>query len=111
MKHRLTAGSLLTMLLVSIFTPAAMATSGPAPHACCLRRMHHGDSSNPSFNTTNKQHGNCCPPSVTPHCAEMASPPNDKAPNSSSPAQASPHPRPFTWDIISDISVRGPPNT
>lgn len=97
------------MLLVSLIAPAAMAASGPMPHACCLRHSHRGDSSTPSFNANNKRHGNCCPPSITPHCAELSTPGSDKAPNSASPAQASPHPRPLTWDILSSLSVRGPP--
>ncbi len=109
--YRLTAGSLLSLLLVGLFAPAAMAVSGPAPHSCCLRHAHRGDSTTPGINATNTHHGNCCPPSVTPHCAELASPGNDKAPNQSAPAQTSPHPRPFSFDIISDLSVRGPPTS
>jgi hypothetical protein len=35
--HRLTARLLLTLLLVSILAPAALATTAPLPHACCLR--------------------------------------------------------------------------
>lgn len=109
--HRLTAATLLALLHVGLFAPAAMALSGPVAHACCLRRTHRGASSTPGFNATNTHNGNCCPPSVTPHCAELSYPGNDKAPNSTAPAQSSPHPRPFTFDIISGLPVRGPPTS
>jgi hypothetical protein len=38
--HCLTARLLLVLLLVSIIAPAAMAITGPTPHACCLRMKH-----------------------------------------------------------------------
>jgi hypothetical protein len=38
--HRLTARVLLILLLVSIMAPAALATTAPLPHACCLRMKH-----------------------------------------------------------------------
>src|SRR5271167_3928333 len=38
--YRLTARFLLVLLLVSIFSPSALAITAPAPHACCLRMKH-----------------------------------------------------------------------
>ena len=39
--HRLTARFLLTLMLVGIVTPVALAISAPAPHACCIRKPMH----------------------------------------------------------------------
>jgi hypothetical protein len=39
--HRLTARLLLTLTLVGIFVPVALAISAPAPHACCMRKPMH----------------------------------------------------------------------
>lgn len=107
--YRLTAGILLVLLLVGVIAPTAMAASGSAPHACCLRHMRHADSSTNGIAAVTGHYGNCCPPSVTPHCAELGSPPPDKVPNSSGPAHAAPFVRPFGFDLISGLSVRGPP--
>jgi len=41
--HRLTARVLLTLLLVGVFAPLALAISAPAPHACCMRKPMSGD--------------------------------------------------------------------
>jgi hypothetical protein len=46
--HRLTARLLLTLMLVGIFAPVALAISAPAPHACCMRKPMH-DLSRPGF--------------------------------------------------------------
>jgi hypothetical protein len=42
--HRLTARLLLTLMLVGIFAPVALAISAPAPHACCMRKPMHEQS-------------------------------------------------------------------
>jgi hypothetical protein len=44
---RLTARLLLTLMLVGVLAPVALAISAPAPHACCMRKpMHdHGSTS------------------------------------------------------------------
>jgi hypothetical protein len=39
--HRLTARLLLTLTLVGVLAPVALAISAPAPHACCLRKPMH----------------------------------------------------------------------
>jgi hypothetical protein len=39
--HRLTARLLLTLMLVGIFAPLALAVSAPAQHACCMRKPMH----------------------------------------------------------------------
>ena len=44
--HRLTARLLLTLMLVGIFAPVALAISAPAPHACCMRKPMHDHGSN-----------------------------------------------------------------
>jgi len=42
--HRLTARLLLTLMLVGVFAPVALAISAPAPHACCMRKPMHDHS-------------------------------------------------------------------
>lgn len=44
--HRLTARLLLTLMLVGIFAPVALAITAPAPHACCMRKPMHEHGSN-----------------------------------------------------------------
>jgi len=39
--HRLTARLLLTLMLVGLFAPVALAIATPAPHACCMRKPMH----------------------------------------------------------------------
>ncbi|MFZ0286910.1 MAG: hypothetical protein WAL32_16910 [Terriglobales bacterium] len=43
--YRLTARLVLVLMLVGTFAPVALAISAPAPHACCMRRAMHHDSS------------------------------------------------------------------
>jgi hypothetical protein len=41
--HRVTARSLLVLLLVGVFVPVGLAIAAAPPHACCLRKaMHDG---------------------------------------------------------------------
>jgi hypothetical protein len=42
--HRLTARLLLTLMLVGVLAPVALAISAPAPHACCMRKPMHDQS-------------------------------------------------------------------
>jgi hypothetical protein len=46
--HRLTARLLLTLMLVGILAPVALAISAPTPHACCMRKPMHDQSLNGS---------------------------------------------------------------
>jgi hypothetical protein len=55
--HRLTARFVLTLLLVGVFAPVALAISAPAPHACCLRKPMHDRS---SHNSEFKAPPGCC---------------------------------------------------
>jgi hypothetical protein len=60
--HRLTARFVLILLLVGVFAPVALAISTPAPHACCLRKpMHSQTSHNSEFHAPPSccQH-DCC---------------------------------------------------
>jgi len=55
--YRQIARLLLLLLLVSIFTPLALALSTPAPHACCMRKPLHAQTTHESqFNA----HATCC---------------------------------------------------
>ncbi|MGO9647798.1 MAG: hypothetical protein ACLPOO_07070 [Terriglobales bacterium] len=51
--NRLTARLLLTLTLVGMLAPAALAISAPAPHACCMRKpMHEHGSNGAALRTT-----------------------------------------------------------
>ena len=41
--RKLTARILLTLSLVGVLAPLALAISAPAPHACCMRKAHDVD--------------------------------------------------------------------
>jgi hypothetical protein len=62
--HRQIARVLLILLLVSIFTPLALAISTPAPHACCMRKPLHARTTHDSqFNAPASCCGHdCCRP-------------------------------------------------
>ena len=61
--HRLIARFVLTLMLVGVIAPVALAISAPAPHACCMRKPMHGRSSHDSeFHAPPGccQHDCCC---------------------------------------------------
>ena len=66
--HRWTARTLLILLLVSTFAPAAMAVDGPPQHACCLRTSH---SHQTTLTAVHQSDGSCCPPIATNHWAQV----------------------------------------
>jgi len=71
--HRLTARLLLTLVLVGVFAPVAMAISAPAPHACCMRKaMHDHGGHNSEFKAPPAccQH-DCCRPLTVSHWAQL----------------------------------------
>ena len=72
--HRLTASSLLALLLVGTFAPAALAVSAPPPHACCMRKsiQDHG-ARHLEVQAVDGERHNCCPPITTAHWAEIGS--------------------------------------
>jgi hypothetical protein len=72
--HRLTARLLLVLLLLGTLGPVAMAISGPAPHACCMRRpMHDHGSADHEIQAVRGENRSCCPPVTTSHWAELGS--------------------------------------
>jgi hypothetical protein len=76
--HRLTARLLLTLMLVGILAPVALAISAPAPHACCIRKpMHdHGSTSAELHSTAASCNHDCCHAltvSQSPHLLPSAS--------------------------------------
>ncbi len=78
--HRLTARSLLVLLLAGIFVPVAMAVTAPLPHACCMRKpMHNHGSSSRDLRAVSSQNRSCCPPVTTAHWAELESGINSNA--------------------------------
>jgi hypothetical protein len=60
--HRLTARLLLTLMLVGMFAPVALAISAPAPHACCMRKpMHdHGQPGSEFHSPASHCQHDCC---------------------------------------------------
>jgi len=60
--HRLTARLLLTLTLVGILVPVALAVSAAAPHACCMRKpMHdHGPASAELHASAANCNHDCC---------------------------------------------------
>jgi hypothetical protein len=58
--HRLTARLVLLCLLASIFAPAALAVAAPAPHACCMRKMHGRTSHEAVFDAVSCCQQDCC---------------------------------------------------
>jgi hypothetical protein len=68
--YRLTARLLLVLLLAGTFVPLAMATSAPAPHACCMRKGMHDHGSSREMQAVGGQYHNCCPPVTTAYWAE-----------------------------------------
>jgi hypothetical protein len=69
----LTARLLLVLLLVGTFVPVALAISAPAPHACCLRKLHQHPSHDAQFEARDSAPRNCCPPVAVVHWAEPIS--------------------------------------
>src|SRR5262249_47027716 len=72
--HRLTARSLLVLLLVGSIAPAALAIAAPTPHACCMRKpMHMGSTHDSEFHAsaTCCQH-DCCRALTVSHWADLA---------------------------------------
>jgi hypothetical protein len=74
--HRLTARLLLTLLLVGVFVPVALAISAPAPHACCMRKpMHHHGAHDSEFNAPPACcNHDCCRPLTVSHWAQLRPP-------------------------------------
>jgi hypothetical protein len=72
--YRLTARSLLVLLLAGTFVPVALAISAPVPHACCMRKaMHDHGSGSREIQAVGGQNRNCCPPVTTAHWADLGS--------------------------------------
>jgi len=71
--HRLTARALLLLILMGTLTPLQEALSAESPHACCLRKMHGTSAHNggPGLHDAAVHQGNCCPPMITPHSANL----------------------------------------
>lgn len=68
--YRLTARLLLTLMLVGVFAPVALAISAPTAHACCMRKMHEG-SSNHTLQAAGCGTHDCCRPSAASHFADV----------------------------------------
>lgn len=110
--YRLTARILLVLLLVGTFAPAALAVSGPAPHACCLRKMHSRAPEGKTFQAIPHAGNNsCCPPITVELWAEPALQVRVDAgfiSADSSPLLPAVH---YRVDFNSSDSVRGPPSS
>ncbi|HXW93593.1 MAG TPA: hypothetical protein VEK33_23795 [Terriglobales bacterium] len=51
----------MTLMLVGILAPVALAISAPAPHACCMRKpMHDPGTQGRAFNAPNCCNHDCC---------------------------------------------------
>jgi hypothetical protein len=106
--YRLTARLLLTLLLVGIFAPVAMAISAPAPHACCLRKPQHSPHSS-SVRAAKCGNHDCCRTATTANWAQGA-PQHDTGlllPSTSLRLDISPDFRITRFDIARP--VRAPP--
>jgi hypothetical protein len=68
--HRLTAKLVLLSLLLSIFAPAALAIVAPAPHACCMRKMHGHSSHEAAFQAASCCEHDCCNSLTSTHAAQ-----------------------------------------
>jgi hypothetical protein len=68
--HRLTAKLVLLSLLLSVFAPAALAISTPAPHSCCIRKMHGRSSHEAAFQAADCCEHDCCNSLTTTHAAQ-----------------------------------------
>jgi len=69
--HRLTARLLLFLVALGVFQPLLEAFSAEPPHACCLRRLHAQKNQPLQLQDSAKPNGNCCPPLITPHTANL----------------------------------------
>lgn len=69
----LTARLLLTLALVGVFAPVAMAISAPAPHACCMRKPMHDPGSHAGEFSAPPACCNhdCCRPLTVSHWAQL----------------------------------------
>jgi len=107
--HRLIARILLLTALLGTLAPVALAIGAPAPHACCLRRLHRA-AKGPVFESTGQASpGNCCPPR-TPNLWAAPAAAGDLG---HSPFVATSQPwvniQQPTLDHVSRKSVRAPP--
>ena len=108
--HRITASSLLVLLLVGTLAPVALALSAPPPHACCMRKpLHNRDARYLEVRAVDGGRHNCCPPVTTAHWAEIASGINSD--RRSLLARLHPQPHPVSLSSCEDglRPVRGPP--
>ncbi len=59
--HRLTARSLLILILSGTFAPAALAISAESPHACCKRKpLHDHGGRSSEFRAPDSANHDCC---------------------------------------------------
>jgi len=109
--HRVTAKLLLTLLLVGLSAPAALAITLPNPHACCLRKPMHGQTShNAEFNAPPGccQH-DCCRPLTGSRWAQPCSSDRSQVNPTNATLQAELQPSHFPAVIDRSHSGRAPP--
>lgn len=105
--HRLTARLLLTLMLVGVFAPVALAISAPPPHACCMRKMHQG-SSNHTLQAAGCSSHDCCRTIAVSHFADVR-PSSRLTPAVSDKLQLQPHVAFRHTSVESNLSARAPP--
>jgi len=114
--RRLTARLLLIFSLVGILAPIAMAVSGPAPHACCLRTEHggcHHSRKTESLTIRAIDKGGCrtcCPPNVTAQWAELRRTHENLSTTIAAPAPLRTETAPRTSDLYPILPARAPPS-
>jgi hypothetical protein len=109
--HRLTARSLLLLILMGAFSPVLEALSARAPHACCLQKMHGTPAQNgvPGLHEEAVHQGNCCPPMTTPHSAHLAVVPSSIAAIYSAGLELLPADQHSATASLASHSSRAPP--
>jgi hypothetical protein len=109
--HRLTAGFVLILLLVSVFAPVALAISASAPHACCMRKpMHDRASHNSEFQTLpGCCQRDCCRPLTVSQWAQISPQPNAQIAPASTTLQSGRRPIYFATTVNRAHSGRAPP--
>jgi len=108
--HKLTARILLTLSLVGVFAPVALAISASPMHACCMRQMHDADNNHRHIQApaTCCNH-DCCRTVTVSQWAELSSTSANFAPSLTTRRQISAQSIPLLAQNDSAHSGRAPP--
>jgi hypothetical protein len=69
--QRFAARIVLLLAMLGVCQPLVQTLYGTPPHACCLRRLHARQDTEPQLGQVASRSGNCCPSLTTPRSASV----------------------------------------